>query len=64
VRLDKHKDILSYMWRGSDYRWYVFQKNADKWFSLAKRNHSTTCFLIASTLAAMEVWDIIGLEQG
>lgn len=44
-------------------RWIYSSGNAEYWFALAKAFNSLSHFTLASTLSAMEVWDIIGLEE-
>jgi hypothetical protein len=63
MRKDIYEDILPLTYRHINGRWYVHKRNAEAWFRLAKSLNSYTCFLIASILSALEVWDIIGSKE-
>lgn len=58
-------NVLRLSYRGPDGRYYYGEMlNADSWFTIAKRYRKVPDqFIVASVLSAMEVWDIIGLEN-
>jgi hypothetical protein len=54
-----------YYWtyKGIHGRWTYCGKPTDYWLKSAKQLCSPSHFIIASFLLAMEVWDIIGIEE-